>query len=550
MPFGAYKSTSTKTLSFDENAKEPTDGEFLDEYAKYTLSTWYVTIFILACIPPFCVESIRVATTMSLDVEITCLIPNLINKMAWNIYAVRNLTMPDAGRACTYIAYNYSMFDNMDPEEAFEAKEQYDEELEAAGKVIPIQKCTVPVTWVDYPFYNETSNFLYSCHGSNFKQKAKHFRRIFQGIGYIILGTLADLFGRKRILLISLFISAVGCILTPLASSFHKLIVAYTIEAFGFAGLLITNYILFLELCHRNNRALLMLYMDVSGALAKLCGYILKSYVYDLPKMYMFFLLPSVSLLYYAYYMPESPRWQLSYGKKKKAWQLLKLWGHKATPSHFLPEPQTSRVRLLVENLEVIFGVPKYRRTILIMSFLASLKVIIIGNVNRYVKLGDLSALSHKFLVFMTEICSYFCILPPFFLFGKFLALFYMIISGAVCLLGSIFIRRGPRWYVLNLLSAQYFYGLNLIASLYAAELLPTAMRGMGMGFIIGSGTLLDVLARVVTTLSASPGIVKETENVAYFVLQIIGIALMTVLPNLRVGELPDWKRYRNSMNT
>ncbi|KAI4465513.1 mkrn2 opposite strand protein [Holotrichia oblita] len=70
------------------------------------------------------------ATTTDRDIESTCLIPELIKNKYWSLSSVRNFTMPDAGRPCTYVTYNYSEFYGKDPEDAYELKKEIDQREE------------------------------------------------------------------------------------------------------------------------------------------------------------------------------------------------------------------------------------------------------------------------------------------------------------------------------------------------------------------------------------------------------------------------------------
>lgn len=531
---------SKKNVSFESECVEPTDGEFFERYWLYHNSSWFLIIFLLACLPIYLSELLEVAITASTDVEMTCLVPQLIHRMHWNMSAIRNLSMPREGRVCTYYDLDYSVYNNMDPEEALEIRR---------NTSVPIRRCTIKITSGDYSFTKHSKTFLCSCVGFEFKEKAKNRRIIAAGISFIVSGILADLYGRKPVFIISSVIYFLGILLTPNVKTYYTLIAASSIAAFGNGGLLLTNYIWILELCHKSHRGLFMIYIHMSGAIGKITGYILKSYILDCQRIYYLYSLPAIGLILYMYIIPESSRWCLSYGKKKRAWKMLHSWGENIEDRVFLPEVAVSKFQLLMDNFRILFGYKKNKRTVIIMAWAKFVKNMVIKNIRRYVKIRDLSAMSHKFLMFLAEMFSFLMVLPPFIFFGRYLAQYYLIICGALCLFLSFFVYTGTGyWYVLNLLSAQYFFGLEWIIYLYSAELLPTGARATGFGIIVGVSEILTFIGRYVLKIITSRLTVDYLENLVFFSLQISCICLMTLLPNMRIVELPDWKRYRNAI--
>ncbi|KAK9747250.1 Sugar transporter [Popillia japonica] len=536
-----FTSRAKKVVNYDADALEPADSEFLEIYAQYSSSGWFASFFILACVPPFCVNLLDSATAADRDIESTCLIPELINNKYWNLSALRNFTMPDAGRPCTYVTYNYSELYGKDPVDAYDWKQKVDEQ---EGNKLQVKSCTKNIS-LQYTWHNDSQTFVYTCYGSQYRDTARHFKMLTFGIGYIVFGSLSDLFGRKPLLIISMIFYGIGVVITPYVHTLYHLSTGYCMEALGGSGLLLLNYILFLELCHKKYRSVLMVYMEASEGVASLLGIVLKSSLQNHANLYHLFAIPSLLLLFYIYYMPESPRWYLSYGKKKKAWKLLHKWGGILPPSTFLPEISRNKYHILMENLQLIFTMKKYRRTVMVILYFKALKVTLLTNVKRFTKLKALTPASHKFVICISELGSYLCVLPPLYLFGKYLALYYMIICGSMCLFVSAFVKSMEHWYVLNMINAQYFNGLHIIMILYGNELLPTGVRGCSLGIIAGFGILLGKLGSFIMNITTNQLTLQKQEMYIYCVLQVIGIIMLTILPNVRIDELPDWKRYR-----
>ncbi|GJQ87136.1 hypothetical protein Trydic_g23981 [Trypoxylus dichotomus] len=166
---------------------EPTDSEFFDFYNKYVASAWFAVIFLLCILPDFCVSLYDSALEETMDIQITCLVPELITKMQWNISAVRNLTMPDMGRPCTYVDYNYSLFHGMDPEEAAIIKTQIDEGLKQRGEELEIHICAREVDHDEYTFENFSRNFLMTCAGYDYIGEAEDVAQITEIVGFLLM---------------------------------------------------------------------------------------------------------------------------------------------------------------------------------------------------------------------------------------------------------------------------------------------------------------------------------------------------------------------------
>ena len=76
-------------------------------------------------------------------------------------------------------------------------------------------------------------------------------------------------------------------------------------------------------------------------------------------------------------YIPESPRWFLSYGKKKSAWQIIENLGADISNLKFLPEIKYNKFHILVENFNLLFRTKKYKRAIVALSLVMSCRFLI-----------------------------------------------------------------------------------------------------------------------------------------------------------------------------
>lgn len=131
------------------------------------------------------------------------------------------------------------------------------------------------------------------------------------GVGAVALAPLADRFGRKRLIVISLLITLAGLIATGFSSSVPELFVYRVITGIGVGGVLACVTVLTSEFSNLRFRGLAMaIYAAGYGLGASLCGTIASTFIPDHGWRIVFFagaVLTTVALLAVLFFIPETP---------------------------------------------------------------------------------------------------------------------------------------------------------------------------------------------------------------------------------------------------
>ena len=131
------------------------------------------------------------------------------------------------------------------------------------------------------------------------------------GVGAVALAPLADRFGRKRLIVISLVITLAGLIATGFSSGVPELFVYRVITGIGVGGVLACVTVLTSEFSNLRFRGLAMaIYAAGYGLGASLCGTIASTLIPDHGWRVVFFagaVLTTVALLAVLFFVPETP---------------------------------------------------------------------------------------------------------------------------------------------------------------------------------------------------------------------------------------------------
>lgn len=143
--------------------------------------------------------------------------------------------------------------------------------------------------------------------------------------GNLSFGTLADLFGRKRMLILGILIEVPFGIAIAFAPNIYCFLVFKFCLNYFVGGSMTPGFVLLTEIAGKRWRAL-------AGLLAQLpftMGYLLLvafAYIYrDWRYFQITISLPALLLVYYIWGLPESPRWLLSIGRTEKGIKQLEM---------------------------------------------------------------------------------------------------------------------------------------------------------------------------------------------------------------------------------
>lgn len=518
-----------RIVRFEECDLEPSDAEFYKEFSKYNEASWWIALLFLMTV--FCVFAISLDESLTENGsirEVSC-IYNGLKSLNWNENETTRIFYPRIRVACIMYDYDINMFKNMTFEEALDIVNNMQDKPR-------LVHCSDPVSSNTFSWER---SFFGTCKGYLYKQRIITFGNMGTALGSIVLGTVADIFGRKISLMISVGLHILGTNLQTLITDFDCVKFLTVIKGIGRAGIDLGLLLLLLEHAGKINRPYLIVYMKTLGSVGVFTGIYIKKHVLGYTRELRFILsVPSVMLLFYLFYVPESPRWYLSHCHKKKAWRILNKLGTHIEQLHFLPDINLNKCTVLKENMSFIVKSSKLMKTLPLGTYLLTFLVVAEFAKRQFLAINNLRPFSHHVILCFAKLFSYMYVLLPLMMLRRRLALIWFFSLISVQLFINLF-TEPVGFYIVNALIMLCVHAVRNILTLYLAEVCPTCIRGSCLGIIVSvayAGYTVHCFYEVATSL---------LERIFYFVAALIGIVIIWFLPEIKVVELPDYKRYR-----
>src|SRR5260221_8181782 len=361
-------------------------------------------------------------------------------------------------------------------------------------------------------------------------------------VGALILSPVADRFGRRDILLVTLIITGIGSLYNAFVTDYANFIIARTITGIGVGAdlALVATYIG--EVAHYNGRAKytsLIFIMSSLGAFFGIwLGLLLTTPATPFPLglpfavagagfengwrwMYGIGALLALVGILLRFQLPESPRWLITRGRVEEADKIVTSMEQRALKrlNSLPPVAEEIAVPLGEKNATYIeiLGNPMYlRRTIvlLLMWFVSFITVYAIGAGLTTI----LSSLGYPppeaGLIAAVGTFGFIAVAVFDFAYGEALERKYWLpISAVLTLVGGLVIALGGagNFAIAAIGSIILFIGFNLFVPMcwaWSAENYPTRARASGFALVdgighIGGGVGIIVLAPLIPTLGA-----------------------------------------------
>ncbi|XP_006001096.1 putative solute carrier family 22 member 31 [Latimeria chalumnae] len=368
--------------------------------------------------------------------------------------------------------------------------------------------------------------------------------------GFIVFGSASDRFGRRTLFVLCLFFAILLGVGVALSQSPIMFLLMRMFQGMTLAGVFLSVYIIRLELCDPAHRLMIVMLaglFSVAGGLllpglaAMSRGWRILQGVVTLPLLLL--------LTYWCFPsgFPESPRWLLATRQVKKCRKVLQLFAERNGEN---PEDEIySRDGLFTEIDSLCEGrpLPRYYTVWDIVTTRAVWRNSLILGFTAFIGGGIQYCFAQNLFGFWT---SFY---PPYFL--------QTILGGLSCIFLCLTVNRCGRRGILLLTTivtgissllllalTQYLHdGLVLVLSIlgilashavsmlsmfFAAEVLPTVVRGAGLGLIMAAGVL-----------GRAAGPIMDIHNKRGFFLHHVVFASFAVLSVLSIMLLPESKR-------
>ncbi|XP_028317464.1 solute carrier family 22 member 13 [Gouania willdenowi] len=361
-------------------------------------------------------------------------------------------------------------------------------------------------------------------------------------VGSLIFGSMADRYGRRFVLLLSIALQTIFGVTVAFAPNFTVYVILRFIVGTTISGIIINAFVLGTEWTCTKRRMLAGITTDYAFGL----GYMLLAgiayLIRDWRKLQLAISAPGFLLFFYIWVLPQSARWLLANDRREEAIALLR----KAALVNGRVLPPTVQV----EKCEFATGgtqrhsaidlvrTAQMRKRSFILFYIWFVNVLVYYGLSLGVSRLGTNVYFTQFVFGLIEIParSVVLIFLPFS--RRFSLCGFLAVGGLACLLMLAIPADHPK--VLTGLAMAGKFGITASFAtiyVYTAEIFPTVLRQTGIGVTSMFARVGGVLAPVINMLqNHSPA----TPLVIFGTCPLIGAALAMALPETAGRSLPD----------
>ncbi|KAJ8716707.1 hypothetical protein PYW07_003334 [Mythimna separata] len=309
--------------------------------------------------------------------------------------------------------------------------------------------------------------------------------------GSLLFGYLSDRYGRKSVVLISLFFEVVSVVVSAFVPHFWMFLVCRFPIGVTLGGVMLCCYILLIELCGKSFRPYAAGLQEMPFLISYFTLPIIAYFVREWRTLQLVTSVPWVIVVVYYWLLPESPRWLITVGRKKEAIQIL-------TNIAKRNNRPTDNIEALVEKLELLnknqqktgnfidlFKTPKIRVYTMIVALIWMFCSHTFFGINQYI--GRLQG-----NLYLNVLLSAACLTPGLIIviiatlhLRRKVSVIASFTTAAVSLLVFIIVPSDLRaatltFAIIGLIGA---YTSFVQIYLYSSEIFPTVIRNQAIGF-------------------------------------------------------------------
>ncbi|KAF0757358.1 organic cation transporter protein-like isoform X1 [Aphis craccivora] len=285
----------------------------LDKYIdNYSTRRWQVFVLLLMVGTPGIFNAIQLSSYVFLvdKPSYWCDIPDLTSA-GWSDRMIINVTTTHENHSsnkieeCSYYDQNYSIF----------AKNGYNWSMNNL-KTASSKPCQY------YKYSNKESvvtEWDLVCDNVAKKSNIQAVLAFGKFIGGLLFGSISDIYGRKFAFNLAALIYMFSGPSAALIDSYALFLIARFLIGVAGSGIYESSYTILTELTSGKTRTLLCLLMNMSYPIGYVFLSIIAYYIRPWRKLLLVLSLPIFGLLIQCWFLPESPKWLMSQGRKKQA---------------------------------------------------------------------------------------------------------------------------------------------------------------------------------------------------------------------------------------
>ncbi|XP_031143015.1 solute carrier family 22 member 6-B [Sander lucioperca] len=361
-------------------------------------------------------------------------------------------------------------------------------------------------------------------------------------VGSVLFGAMADRYGRRFILLLSIALQTGFGVAVAFAPNFSVYVILRFLVGTTVSGVIINAFVLGTEWTCTKRRMLAGIFTDYAFGL----GYMLLAgiayLIRDWRKLQLAISAPGFLLIFYIWVIPQSARWLLANDRMEEAIALLR----KAA----LVNGQVLPAAVQVEKCQILDGgkrsysamdlvrTPQMRKRTIILFYIWFVNVLVYYGLSLGVsKLGTNLYLT-QFVFGLIEIPARSLVLLVLPFSRRLSQSGFLAVGGLACLLMLAVPADHPN--VLTGLAMVGKFGITAsfaVVYVYTAEIFPTVLRQTGIGVSCMFARIGGVLAPIINMLHDHS---LTTPLVIFGISPLLGAVLSLALPETADRPLPD----------
>ncbi|XP_063050404.1 solute carrier family 22 member 6-A [Engraulis encrasicolus] len=361
-------------------------------------------------------------------------------------------------------------------------------------------------------------------------------------VGAAVFGALADRYGRRFCLLLSLAVQAVFGTAAAFAPNFPVYVLLRFVLGTSISGVIINAFVLGTEWTCTQRRLLAGIMTDYFFGL----GYMLLSGIAyllrDWRQLQLAISAPGFIFLFYIWLVPHSARWLLVNDRREEAVSLLKK-AAKINGRSFPSAAQVERCDIVGEGKSQhspmdLLKTAEMRRRSLILFYLWFVNVLVYYGLSHGISSLGVDLYLTQFIFGLVEIPARSLVLLVLPWSRRIPQSVFMAIGGAACLLTLAVPAGNPQ--VVTALALVGKFGITAsfaVIYIYSAELFPTVIRQTGIGMASMFARSGGVLAPLINMLRERGPTVPM---LIFGSAPLLGAALALALPETANQPLPD----------
>ncbi|XP_074468403.1 solute carrier family 22 member 6-B [Sebastes fasciatus] len=361
-------------------------------------------------------------------------------------------------------------------------------------------------------------------------------------VGSVLFGAMADRYGRRFILLLSIALQTVFGVAVAFAPNFTVYVILRFIVGATISGVIINAFVLGTEWTCTKRRMLAGITTDYAFGLGYMLLPGIAYLIRDWRKLQLAISAPGFLLIFYIWVVPQSARWLLANDRKEEAIALLRkaalVNGRVLPPAVQVEKCQISGGGKQSYSAVDLVRTPQMRKRSIILFYLWFVNVLVYYGLSLGVSRLGTNLYLTQFVFGLVEIPARSLVLLVLPFSRRLAQSGFLAVGGLACLLMLAVPADHPS--VLTGLAMVGKFGITAsfaVIYVYTAEIFPTVVRQTGIGVSGMFARIGGVLAPIINMLhDHSP----NTPLVIFAISPLLGAVLALALPETADRPLPD----------